>query len=87
MKENKKIPPATVKRLPLYLQCLDQLNNDDTGISEDPEIRFQVAKKIVERASDFGIQPNDIIVDPLVMPIGAMPTAGQQVFELVKKLK
>ena len=33
MKENKKIPPATVKRLPLYLQCLDQLNNDDIGIS------------------------------------------------------
>ena len=63
------------------------ISNDDTGISEDPEIRFQVAKKIVERASDFGIQPNDIIVDPLVMPIGAMPTAGQQVFELVKKLK
>ena len=63
------------------------ISNDDTGISEDPEIRFKVAKKIVERASDFGIPANDIIVDPLVMPIGAMPTAGQQVFELVKKLK
>ena len=37
------------------------ISNDDTGISEDPEIRFQVAKKIVERASDFGIKPNDII--------------------------
>ena len=63
------------------------ISNDDTGISEDPEIRFKVAKKIVERASDFGIPANDIIVDPLVMPIGAMPTAGLQVFELVKKLK
>ena len=63
------------------------ISNDDTGISEDPEVRFNVAKKIVERASDFGISPADIIVDPLVMPIGAMATAGQQVFELVKKLK
>ena len=63
------------------------ISNDDTGISEDPEIRFKVAKKIVERASDFGIHPTDIVVDPLVMPIGAMATAGQQVFELVKKLK
>jgi len=63
------------------------ISNDDTGISEDPEVRFSVAKKIVERASDFGISPADIIVDPLVMPIGAMATAGQQVFELVKKLK
>ena len=33
MKENKKIPPATVKRLPLYLQCLDQVGNDSVGIS------------------------------------------------------
>ena len=63
------------------------ISNDDTGISEDPEVRFGVAKKIVERASDFGIPPADIVVDPLVMPIGAMATAGQQVFELVKKLK
>ena len=63
------------------------ISNDDTGISEDPEVRFRVAKKIVERASDFGIPTADIVVDPLVMPIGAMATAGQQVFELVKKLK
>ena len=63
------------------------ISNDDTGISEDPEVRFKVAKKIVERAFDFGIPPNDIVVDPLVMPIGAMATAGKQVFELVKKLK
>ena len=33
VKENKKIPPATVKRLPLYLQCLDQVDNDSVGIS------------------------------------------------------
>ena len=63
------------------------ISNDDTGISEDPDVRFKVAKKIVERASDFGIPPNDIVVDPLVMPIGAMPTAGEQVFTLVKKLR
>jgi len=63
------------------------ISNDDTGISEDPEVRFRVAKKIVERASDFGIPANDIVVDPLVMPIGAMGTAGIQVFELVRKLR
>ncbi|MDG2097618.1 MAG: methyltetrahydrofolate cobalamin methyltransferase [Paracoccaceae bacterium] len=63
------------------------ISNDDTGISEDPDIRFNVAKKIVERASDFGIPANDIVVDPLVMPIGAMGTAGLQVFELVRKLR
>ncbi|SPJ23682.1 methyltetrahydrofolate cobalamin methyltransferase [Palleronia abyssalis] len=63
------------------------ISNDDTGISEDPEVRFAVAKKIVERAADFGIPAHDIVVDPLVMPVGAMATAGRQVFELVGKLR
>jgi len=63
------------------------ISNDDTGISEDPEVRFQVAKKIVQRAADFGIPAHDIVVDPLVMPIGAMATAGLQVFTLVRRLR
>jgi len=63
------------------------ISNDDTGISEDPDVRFEVAKKIVERAADFGIPAHDIVVDPLVMPIGAMGTAGLQVFTLVRRLR
>ena len=63
------------------------ISNDDTGISEDPDVRFAVAKKIVERAADFGIPAHDIVVDPLVMPIGAMGTAGLQVFSLVRRLR
>ncbi|MFK7868387.1 MAG: methyltetrahydrofolate cobalamin methyltransferase [Roseobacter sp.] len=63
------------------------ISNDDTGISEDPDVRFAVAKKIVERAADFGIPAHDIVVDPLVMPIGAMATAGNQVFTLVRRLR
>ena len=63
------------------------ISNDDTGISEDPDVRFAVAKKIVERAADFGIPAHDIVVDPLVMPIGAMGTAGHQVFTLVRRLR
>ncbi|MCY4542905.1 MAG: methyltetrahydrofolate cobalamin methyltransferase [Rhodobacteraceae bacterium] len=63
------------------------ISNDDTGISEDPDVRFNVAKKIVERAQDYGISPSDVVVDPLVMPIGAMATAGLQVFALVRRLR
>jgi len=63
------------------------ISNDETGISEDPDVRFAVAKKIVERAADFGIDRADVVVDPLVMPIGAMGTAGQQVFKLVRRLR
>jgi 5-methyltetrahydrofolate--homocysteine methyltransferase len=54
------------------------ISNDETGISEDPDVRFAVAKKIVERAADYGIPAHDIVVDPLVMPIGAMGTAGSR---------
>ena len=63
------------------------ISNDDTGISEDPDVRFAVAKKIVERAADHGIPASDVVVDPLVMPIGAMGTAGHQVFTLVRRLR
>ena len=63
------------------------ISNDDTGISEDPDVRFAVAKKIVEHAADYGIPAHDIVVDPLVMPVGAMATAGVQVFTLVRKLR
>ena len=62
------------------------ISNDETGISEDPDVRFEVAKKIVNRAADHGIPRSDVVVDPLVMPIGAMGTAGQQVFRLVRRL-
>jgi len=63
------------------------ISNDETGISEDPDVRFEVAKKIVNRAADYGIKPEDVVVDPLVMPIGAMNTAGQQVFALLRRLR
>ena len=62
------------------------ITNDETGISEDPDVRFAVAEKIVRAAADHGISADDIVVDPLVMPIGAMGGAGRQVFSLVRRL-
>ncbi len=63
------------------------ISNDETGISEDPNVRYAVAKKIVERAMDHGIPRSDVIVDPLVMPIGALGEAGKQVFHIVRRLR
>jgi 5-methyltetrahydrofolate--homocysteine methyltransferase len=63
------------------------ITNDETGISEDPDVRFEVARKIVMRAEDHGIAREDVVVDPLVMPIGAMGTAGRQVFSLLRRLR
>jgi 5-methyltetrahydrofolate--homocysteine methyltransferase len=63
------------------------ISNDETGISEDPDVRFAVAKKIVERAADYGIPHSDIVVDPLLMPIGALNQAGRAVFHLIRRLR
>jgi 5-methyltetrahydrofolate--homocysteine methyltransferase len=63
------------------------ISNDEAGISENPDERFDVAKKIVERAADHGIPYSDIIVDPLVMPVGAVNSAGRQVLHLVQRLR
>jgi 5-methyltetrahydrofolate--homocysteine methyltransferase len=63
------------------------ISNDETGISEDIDVRFDVAKKIVERAADYGIPACDVIVDPLVMPIGAINNAGREVLKLIYRLR
>ena len=63
------------------------ISNDETGISEDPDVRFEVARKIVRRAEDHGIPRADVVVDPLVMPIGAINGAGRQVMRLVRRLR
>ena len=63
------------------------ISNDESGISEDPEVRFAVAKKIVERAQDHGIPKEDVLIDPLVMPVGAMRYAGRQVFQILRRVR
>src|ERR1700726_123230 len=70
-----------------YGAAVVAISNDETGISEDPDVRFEVAKRIVHRALDHGIPASDIVVDPLVMPIGAINRAAVQVMRLVHRLK
>lgn len=70
-----------------YGAAVVAISNDETGISMDPDERFAVAKKIVHRASDYGIPASDVIVDPLVMPIGAMGDAGRTAFKIIRRLR
>ena len=70
-----------------YGAAVVAISNDDTGISENPDVRFEVAKKIVHRAMDHGIPASDVVVDPLVMPIGAINDAGRQVMHIVRRLR
>jgi len=47
------------------------LTMDDNGIPADEESRLAVAAKIIERAAKLGIPSSDIVIDPLVLTVGA----------------
>ena len=70
-----------------YGAAVVAISNDETGISMDPDVRFAVAERIVRRAADHGIPAHDVVVDPLVMPIGALGQAGQHALRLIRRLR
>jgi 5-methyltetrahydrofolate--homocysteine methyltransferase len=62
------------------------LANDDE-IPMEPRRRLEVAKKIVSVAGDHGIPPEDVIIDPLAMPVGAEPRAVTLFLETLHLLR
>jgi 5-methyltetrahydrofolate--homocysteine methyltransferase len=58
--------------------------HDEEGISYDAKVRFEVARKIVKRAASYGIPPEDVLIDPLAMPAGAVSGAARTMFEIVR---
>jgi 5-methyltetrahydrofolate--homocysteine methyltransferase len=63
------------------------ISNDETGISHDADVRYAVARKIVERALDYGIPKADILIDPLVMPAGAVSGAGWVTMQVTRRIR
>lgn len=64
------------------------LTMDDDGIPTDPQVRLKIAGKILERAAKLGISAEDVVIDPLVLTVGADQKAGQvtlTTIELVRK--
>jgi len=77
------------KILPLikkYNAAVIGMANDETGISMDPEIRLSIAEKIVRRAQDHGIPPEDVIIDPLALTVAADPTAVQVTLQTMRMI-
>src|SRR3954449_1156026 len=62
------------------------LANDDE-IPMEPQRRLEVAKKIVSAAGDHGIPPEDVLIDPLAMPVGAEPRAVTLFIETVRLVR
>jgi 5-methyltetrahydrofolate--homocysteine methyltransferase len=63
------------------------ITNDERGISNDPQVRFEIACKIVERAEYYGIPRQDILIDPLTMPVGAVSNAALVFVEILSRVK
>ena len=63
------------------------ITSDERGILFEAEERFAIAKKIVERAGKYGIKPEDVLIDPLAMPVSSVPTAGLDLFEITRLVR
>jgi len=61
--------------------------NDEEGISMDPHVRLAAARKVVLAAAEHGIPREDVIIDPLAMPIGAAPDAASALFETIRLVR
>jgi len=69
-----------------YGAAVISLCMDDDGIPATPEARFKVATKIIERANKLGIPPEDIVIDPLALTMGADHTAGWVAMQAIQKI-
>ena len=63
------------------------LANDETGIPETPQQRLEIATKIVKVAGDYGIKPEDIVIDPLAMTVGADTEAVTVTLETIRLIR
>ena len=64
------------------------LTMDENGIPNNPDARLAIAGKILERAARLGIPAEDVVIDPLVLTVGADSNAGVvtlQTIELVRQ--
>ena len=63
------------------------LANDETGIPETPQQRLEIATKIVKAAGDHGIPPEDVVIDPLAMTVGADTEAVTITLETIRLIR
>jgi 5-methyltetrahydrofolate--homocysteine methyltransferase len=63
------------------------LASDERGPLPDPEERLAIARRILQRAADHGIPPEDVIIDPMAMAVGADPDSGAVVLETMRRVR
>ena len=64
------------------------LPNDEEQIPDAPEERLALARKLIRTATDtYQIPIEDIVIDPLAMPVGAEPRAVTLFIETVRLIR
>lgn len=63
------------------------LTMDDDGIPNDADTRVSIAGKIIERAAQLGIPAENIVIDPLVLTVGADSNAGAVTLETIRRVR
>jgi 5-methyltetrahydrofolate--homocysteine methyltransferase len=63
------------------------LTMDDEGIPTEADKRVAIAGKILERAAKLGIPPEDVVIDPLVLTVGADQKAGQVTIATIQRVR
>jgi 5-methyltetrahydrofolate--homocysteine methyltransferase len=63
------------------------LTMDDDGIPTDPEVRLSIAGKVLEQAAKIGIPAEDVVIDPLVLTLGADSKAGRVTLQTIEKIR
>jgi 5-methyltetrahydrofolate--homocysteine methyltransferase len=63
------------------------MSNDETGITMVPQERVEIARRIIERATYYGIPAEDVIIDPIAMTVAADPLAGLVTLETMRLIK
>lgn len=63
------------------------LTLDENGIPKTAEGRFEIAKRIVERAEAMGIERKDVYIDCLTLTVSAEQEACKQTLEALHRVK
>lgn len=60
---------------------------DKSGVPNSKEKRMELAAAIVAKAMEFGINSDDLYLDPIVLPVNVAQTQGYEVLESIREFR
>lgn len=75
------LPVAARLGLPVIVSCLDE-----GGLPENADARIAIARRVIARAREHGIEGPDILVDPLLLPSASFPHGAEVTLKVLRRL-